>query len=117
MDEARDLRRSFAHQKNVPRTSALMNQRTAMDATETYRIEVQGSVPLEWSDRLGGMRIEQYTAEDGASRSALTGEVVDQAALMGVLGTLYMLQLPLRLVKRVEAPVGSPEVCDTERRE
>jgi hypothetical protein len=94
-----------------------MDKCTAMDATEMYRIEVQGSVPLEWSDRLGGMQIEQYTAEDGASRSALTGEVVDQAALMGVLGTLYTLQLPLRLVKCVEAPVGSPEDCDTGRRE
>jgi hypothetical protein len=62
-----------------------------MDKPGLYRIKVQGVVPNSWSDRLGGLQIVATTLE-GAT---LEGWLPDQAALNGVLDTLYGLRLPL----------------------
>ena len=70
---------------------------TVLDKPGTYRIKVHGSVPESWMDRLGGMRIV-------AASSALTtleGRLPDQAALRGVLDTLYELRLPIEEVTRL----------------
>jgi CRP/FNR family transcriptional regulator len=59
-----------------------------------YVIRAQGTVDARWSDRLGGMRLTPAT--DGpAAATVLTGELADQAALLGVLNCLYNLGLPL----------------------
>jgi len=69
-------------------------------APGTYTIRVQGPLDATWSDRLGGMRI----TVNGNGRRAVTvlvGRLADQAALMGVLNTLYELGLPLLSVDYV----------------
>jgi len=71
---------------------------TALNTSAWYRIEVLGLVPCSWADRLGDLRLNVCVDEGGAENSVLTGEVADQAALLGVLSTLYMLHLPLKLV-------------------
>ncbi len=71
---------------------------TALNATAWYRIEVLGVVPCDWADRLGDLQINVCVGDDGKENSVLTGEVADQTALFGVLSTLYMLHLPLKLV-------------------
>jgi len=71
----------------------------SFDSPETYRIRVQGRVKQNWSDRLDGMMVSISTADDGISVSVLTGELADQAALTGVINTLYELHLPILLVE------------------
>jgi hypothetical protein len=54
-----------------------------------YRIRVKGYLDPSWSDRLGGMSITTSGEGDEGSVSTLAGQLLDQAALMGVLDTLY----------------------------
>jgi len=62
-----------------------------MDKPGVYRIKVKGVVPNGWSDRLGGMQITVNNSES----VTLEGWLPDQAALAGVLDTLYGLHLPI----------------------
>ena len=59
-----------------------------------YRIQVKGYLDKRWSDRLGGMDI-QVSQCGGVQKATLVGRLPDQAALLGVLNTLYNLHLPL----------------------
>ena len=56
---------------------------------------MQGEVGLNWSDRLGGMRVLPSTLVEGNKVTVLQGRVSDQAELAGILNTLYALHLPL----------------------
>ena len=66
-----------------------------MDGPVSYRIVVQGRLEELWSDRLGGLKITIHTQQENCTLTELSGEVLDQAALFGVLNTLYDLRLPL----------------------
>ena len=66
-----------------------------MSESATYRIRVQGRLDPGWSDRVGGMHIETLARGDGTSESVLEGRLADQAALTGVLNTLYEWHLPV----------------------
>jgi len=72
------------------------------DRPATYQIRVQGKVDPDWSDRLAGMTIHLTAAEAGPPVTTLKGDLSDQAALAGVLNTLYELHLPVLLVKRLK---------------
>ena len=54
-----------------------------------YRIRVNGYLHPSWSDRLDGMSITTTGEADEAPVTTLVGLLLDQAALMGVLDTLY----------------------------
>jgi hypothetical protein len=59
-----------------------------------YRIRVHGRLDQEWSERLQGMAIS--TARSGNEFiTEFTGQLPDQAALMGILGQLYNSRVPL----------------------
>ncbi len=66
-----------------------------LDTPATYRIRVKGYLPTSWSDRLGGLAITTASRDDGPTVTTLHGELLDQAALAGVLSALYNLHLPL----------------------
>ena len=68
-----------------------------MDKPGIYRIKVRGVLPESWLDRMGGMRITAKTLEE----VTLEGRLSDQAALNGVLETLYSLRLPILEVTRL----------------
>jgi hypothetical protein len=72
-----------------------------MDQRAIYRIRVQGCLDSGWSARIGDLEISQIRALDGTTESVLEGVVQDQAALAGILDTLYELHLPIVLVERV----------------
>jgi len=72
------------------------------DRPAIYRISVQGRIDLTWSDRLEGMSISQVKDSTGLPVTILEGELSDQAALAGVLNTLYELHLTVLLVKRLD---------------
>ena len=62
-----------------------------MDKPSSYRVKVRGMVPDSWSDRLGDMAIVETTPEG----MTLEGRLPDQAALAGVLDTLFSLNLSI----------------------
>ncbi len=66
-----------------------------MDQPANYRIKVSGSMPESWIDRMGGMRIVAASS----AHTTLEGWLPDQAALKGVLETLYELRLSIEEVK------------------
>ncbi len=71
-----------------------------MHTPATYQIRVGGSLEPEWSDRVSGMNI---THVSGAGKATvLVGRLLDQAALSGVLNTLYELHLPVLSVDCLE---------------
>lgn len=70
-----------------------------MDETRFYEIRVEGHLDAEWSEWLGGVEIAPQ--EDGSS--LLTGPVVDQSALYGLLLKLHDLGLWLISLQRVSA--------------
>jgi hypothetical protein len=70
------------------------------DNPAAYQIVVQGRIDPAWSDRLEGMSIVPAIDETGSPITTLSGELSDQAALAGVLNTLYELHLTLIAVTR-----------------
>lgn len=54
-----------------------------------YRIRVVGALGQEWSERTQGMTVSVHREESGVSCTELVGELSDEAALMGVIETLY----------------------------
>ena len=72
-----------------------------IDKPATYRIWVGGCLTPDWSERLAGMSLRTRRRQDGVVITRLEGELLDQAALAGVINTLFELQLPLLAVKRL----------------
>jgi hypothetical protein len=66
-----------------------------------YRIQVEGELNQKWSDRLGGMTISVEHNENEQAITTLQGPLPDQAALAGVLNTLYELHLPVITVEYI----------------
>ena len=79
-----------------------VRQSLPYDLPATYQISVQGRIDPSWSDRLEGMRIYQDPAQDASTITFLLGELSDQAALAGVLNTIYELHLTVISVERLE---------------
>src|SRR6267154_1040049 len=72
-----------------------------------YQIRIKGYLGSQWTEWFGGLTITQ---EDNGD-TFLTGMVVDQAALHGLLRKVRDLGLPLLSVSRVEADQAeTPEV-------
>lgn len=71
------------------------------DGPAAYQITVGGSVPSGWSGRLESMTINRLILDDGTIFTVLTGELTDQAALSGVLNTLYDLRLSIVAVNKL----------------
>jgi hypothetical protein len=82
---------------------ALPASPSGFDRQALYRIDVQGRIPARWCERLEGMTVTVYTPEAGPLVTTLLGELSDQAALAGVLRTLYELHLPVVSVQRLSA--------------
>ena len=72
-----------------------------MDRPVTYQIKVKGRLDGKWSDWFDGMALTYQTGGDGCAVTLLTGAVVDQAALYGMLSKIRDLNLHLISVARV----------------
>jgi hypothetical protein len=77
--------------------------RYTFDSPAKYRISVQGRIPARWCDCLEGMTITEGPPEAAPLVTTLLGDLPDQAALVGVLNTLYELHLPMLSVERLSA--------------
>ena len=73
-----------------------------LDCPATYVIEVIGWLDESWSDWFDGMDVVPEVTSEGTTITKLTGTVVDQAALLGLLRRLHNLHLRLLSVNRVE---------------
>ena len=71
-----------------------------------YVLRVQGHLDPSWSDRFGGLRIEQQEA----GTTLLSGPLPDQAALHGVLLQIVRLGLTLLSLETSEAPGGEEAI-------
>lgn len=77
------------------------------DGPAVYQITVRGVIAPARSDCLEGMTISRLSLEDGTIYTFLAGELTDQAALTGVLNTLYQWQMPLVAVTKLPAVTRS----------
>ena len=69
-----------------------------MGSPTNYKIQVRGNLDDSWSERLSGLKIKPVTEK---ATTIITGSLSDQAALSGVLNTLYDLQLPVVSVEHL----------------
>jgi hypothetical protein len=65
-----------------------------------YQILVEGALDPRWSGSLAGLAISVRKQPEQPVVTVLRGLLADQAALQGVLDTLFMLNMPLLLVER-----------------
>ncbi len=75
-----------------------INPRTNPGQTNIYEIRVKGHLGRQWTEWFGGLTI---TLEDDGV-TLLTGPVIDQAAMYGLLKKLSDLGMLLLSVNRVE---------------
>jgi hypothetical protein len=68
-----------------------------------YQIKVQGRLDACWSDWFNGMTITFDSESGGPAVTTLTGAVVDQAKLRGMLAKIWDLNLTLMSVTRIES--------------
>ena len=66
-----------------------------------YEVSVLGSLDENWSSRIG-MRIKVSKGVNNTSITTLTGEVIDQSMLLGVLNYVYELGMPIIMVRCVK---------------
>jgi hypothetical protein len=63
-----------------------------------YRIRVQGQLGPQWADWFGGFTLSW----EEPGETVLVGQIIDQAALHGILNAIRDLGLPLLEVRRLE---------------
>ncbi|MEJ2734480.1 MAG: hypothetical protein P8189_13105 [Anaerolineae bacterium] len=85
-----------------------LNPETDTSQPMVYRIRIKGHLSRQWTDWFGGLTI---TLEDNGD-TLLTGPVVDQAALHGLLRKVRDLGMPLLSVSRVNP--SQPGASDVE---
>jgi hypothetical protein len=73
-----------------------------MDEPMAYQIQVQGKLDLVWSDWFDGMTVTTENEGDDTFITTLTGTVVDQSALLGILLKIGYLNLTLISVNLIE---------------
>jgi len=73
-----------------------------------YQIRIEGHLDYQWTDWFGGLTI---TLEENGD-TLITGQVVDQAMLHGLLKKVRDLGLPLVSVNRVE--LNQSDVSESE---
>ena len=80
------------------------NSETGPSQSMVYQIRIKGHLDREWTDWFGGLTI---TLEDNGE-TLLTGPVVDQAALHGLLKRVRDLGMPLLSVICVDPDQAEP---------
>jgi hypothetical protein len=82
-----------------------VNQRRdsyVFDTAANYRVRVIGPLDKRRSEYLCGMSISSGRRHRGQVTTTLSGELADQAALMGVLNSLYDMGYALLKIERFE---------------
>ena len=77
------------------------DHRLTLDTSADFEIRVQGVVDARWADYFGGTLIKHKIGSN-APVSVLSGQFQDQAALLGMLNTLYNMGFPLLSFQCIE---------------
>jgi hypothetical protein len=80
-----------------------MADKRDVNRKDIYHIRVKGTLDQKWANWFEGFVITSRA--DG--QTLLSGPVVDQAALLGVLGKIHGLGLPLLMVAQTDCPCSS----------
>jgi hypothetical protein len=89
--------------------SRTLDPKSDPNQSVVYQIRIKGHLGQQWTDWFEGLTI---TLEDNGD-TLLTGPVIDQAALHGLLKKVRDLGMPLLSVNRVEP--GRADAPDVER--
>ena len=89
----------MAHRNRYKGMSNDLSAKTDAGQPRVYQIRIEGHLGCQWTDWFGGLTIT--LKEDGDT--LLTGPVLDQAALFGLLKKVRDLGMPLVSVVRVES--------------
>jgi len=68
-------------------------QKFGFSKPAVYQIKIQGTLEERYSNRLGGMQIRTSKKPEKETISIITGRVNDQAALAGILNSIYEMHL------------------------
>jgi len=71
--------------------------KTTTAGASCYRIKVRGTLEPYWSNRLGGLNLK---CKGGTT--TLSGHIIDQAALHGLIAQIRDLGMPLLLVEEID---------------
>jgi hypothetical protein len=74
-----------------------------MSGPADYTIRVRGRVTARDGERLGGLAVELPSDDVADPVTTLHGRLADQAALLGVLNSLYAWQLPVLSVEALSS--------------
>ena len=66
-----------------------------------YRIAVEGELDPAWFDHFGGMQVSTHQGRAAVVVTILSGYVVDQAALRGLLTSLWDVNLAVIALQRM----------------
>jgi len=78
--------------------------------SRTYQITVEGKIDPSWSDWLGGLQLISRKEADDMTVTTLSGVLIDQAALRGLLNRLWDLNLVVRSVEQLDpTPTSNKE--------
>lgn len=73
-------------------------QKISLHSPLIIDITIAGNLDDSWSERFG-LSLMHNTTDDGMAVTILSGEVLDQAALIGVINGLYGLGYPILSVE------------------
>lgn len=90
----------------------LSGKQSMFDRPCRYRIRVQGQLSASWSSRLSDLVITVRQPASQPPVTTLTGEVRDQAGLLGVLNALYDLGCPLLRVERLDVSLEEEDLSE-----
>lgn len=106
------IRRGTGRKDEKNMTTAMseeINPKTDPDKAMLYQIRIEGCLGRQWAEWFGGLSITPQENGD----TLITGSVVDQAALFGLLRKVRDLGMPLISVKRLLP--GQADVADVKR--
>ena len=78
------------------------------DRQQVYQVKLRGRLDARWSTWFHGMAITSEEADDGCVITTLTGPVIDQVELRGILVKIWDLNLTLVSVSQVEPETEQP---------
>jgi hypothetical protein len=90
--------------KNETMQSESTGKPSNFSTPATYSIHVEGSLDESWSERLAGMSIKIIERNNQLPVTALSGQLTDQAELLGVLNALYNMGKSLIAIERLDTP-------------
>ena len=83
-----------------------------MSSPAIYRIRVRGKLDATLARRLDGLNLSEESSSGEVPACVLVGRLRDQAALVGLLNSLYELHLPLVSIDCLDdgGPLWLPEI-------